>query len=86
MPLGQALNKLTNYFCNCDYFFQFIDDIKEVSLLLVDMLDNFYICKTKFNISFGRNGIKVISILSSTNIVKVEIDSNDMIREVPTNA
>lgn len=86
MFIAQGLDKGTTYAYVGSETFMYDDEVKDVSLLLQDMLDNFYIYRTNFKIKTLANGCKCINILSGIEFKKVEVYENYTFKEVSENA
>lgn len=84
MNIAQSFRKNEQYYIISDFDFLFNDELNEVSLLLMDMLDNYYVLKVNVNLhKDGRSSKTEINIVSGIEIVKVKVDfENFTIEEI----
>ena len=79
MNIAQSFRKKEQYYIIIDFDFLCSEYINEISLLLIDMLDNYYILKVNFILQKdGRNHKTVINIVSGIEIIKAKVDFNNL--------
>lgn len=71
--IAQTFNKNQNYCISFGFSFNYKETIKEISLLLVDLLENYYILTTNFDIE-GRE----IFVKSGIELIPVSIDFDNL--------
>lgn len=85
LNVAQALRKNGQYLIICDFNLLYNKDITNLSLLLIDMLENYYLLKVNFEVKeekkFKR---KEITIISGIEIVKAKVNFKEMkAEEIP---
>lgn len=79
MVIAQGFDKGQNYACLCDLVFPYNKEIKNMYLLLVDMLDNYYTLEVNFQFDPDkRKKTKEIDIVSGIELKRVKVDFENL--------
>lgn len=71
--IAQAFDKNKNYRINFEFEFDYNEEIKEISLLLVDLLEKYYILTTNYTIEK-----RMIAIQSGIELIPVKVDFENL--------
>ena len=71
--IAQAFDKNKNYRINFEFEFDYNEEIKEISLLLVDLLEKYYILTTNYTIEK-----RMIAIQSGIELIPVKVDYENL--------
>lgn len=74
--IGQAFRKNEQYVFIPNFTFKYNKEIRNVSILLVDMLDNYYELEINFNV-VKKSSSLVIELRSGIETKKCDIDINN---------